>query len=84
MGKTFFIFLAIHPKMHIRMEKAPFLLPPPVNACLQISAVGHLSKITALTSRHKQRRSYSEPSINVQFSDKARISISTGRSQSAE
>lgn len=77
------IFLVIHSKMHIRREKDLPLLPPAVNACLQIP-VGHLSKITALTSCHKRQSSYSEPSINVQFSDKSRISISTGRSQSAE
>lgn len=64
--------------MRLRMEKDLFLLPPPVSACLQIS-VGHLSKITALTSCHKRQSSYSEPSINVQFSDKSRISISLGR-----
>lgn len=63
-------------------EKDLFLLPPPVNACLEIS-VGHLSKITALTSCHKRHSSYSEPSINVQFSDKSRISISTGRKVTA-
>lgn len=78
-GTTFtFSSFVIHLKSCIRREEDLPLLRPPVSAGLQISA-GHLSKITALTSRHKRQSSYSEPSINVQFSDKSRISISTGR-----